>query len=75
MGIDWWTFSIDLRARYKRPVDMARDLGLSQSTVMAAWHGKSIGALPLLQACQAMGAHPLRYLVARTALAAPETGK
>ena len=64
MRIDWWAFSVDARARYERPVDMARDLGLSQSTVMAAWHGKPIGALPLLKACQAMGAHPLRYLTA-----------
>lgn len=63
MGIDWWTFSIDLRAQWKRPVDLARELCLSQSTVMAAWHGKPIGVLPMLKACRAMGAHPLRYLV------------
>lgn len=60
--IDWRLFSVDVQARWKRPVDMAADLGFSQSTLMAAWHGKPIGALPLLIACEAMGAHPLRYL-------------
>ena len=43
MGIDWRLFSVDVQARYERPVDMARDIGLSQSTAMAAWHGKAIG--------------------------------
>ena len=66
MIVDWRAFSVDAQARYERPVDMARDLGLSQSTVMAAWHGRPVGLLPFLNACQAMGAHPLRYLVHAT---------
>lgn len=64
MIIDWRAFSVDFQDRYERPVDAARDLGISQSTLMAAWHGKPIGLLPFLKACQAMGAHPLRYLTA-----------
>ena len=62
-SIDWRLFSVDVQSRWKRPIDMKADLGFSQSTLMAAWHGKPIGALPLLQACAAMSAHPLRYFL------------
>lgn len=62
-AIDWRAFSVDVQARWQRPVDMKEALGFSQSTLMAAWHGKPIGTLPMLQACAAMGAHPLRYLI------------
>lgn len=61
-SINWQLFSVDVQARWKRAADMKADLGFSQSTLMAAWHGKPIGALPLLRTCSAMGSHPLRYL-------------
>lgn len=61
--IDWRSFSVDLQDRYARAIDVKNDLGWkSQQQVMNAWHGRSIGLVPFLQACQAMGAHPLRYL-------------
>ena len=59
--IDWRLFSVDVQARWPRPVDMKTDLGLSQQTLMNAWHGKSIGVEPFLSACHGMSAHPLRY--------------
>lgn len=62
MRIDWRLFSVDLQARYDRPIDAKNDLGWSQSTSDNAWHGRAIGLLPFLQACQAMCEHPLRYL-------------
>lgn len=64
--IDWRTFSVDVQSRWKRPVDMRSDLGLnSQAMTMALWHGRPVGLLPFLQSCQAMSAHPLRYLITK----------
>lgn len=61
-SIDWRAFSVDVQERWKRPVDMKADIDISQSTLMDAWHGKPVGVFPMLKACAAMGANPLRYL-------------
>ena len=60
--IDWRAFSVDVQDRWTRPIDLKADVPMGQSTLMAAWHGRSIGVLPFLQTCAAMNAHPLRYL-------------
>ena len=65
-SIDWRLFSVDCQARWARPVDMRADLGISQQTLMNAWHGRPIGVLPMLAACHAMQAHPLRYFMKDT---------
>ena len=59
--IDWKNFSSYLRWRWARPVDMRKDVSLSQSTLMAAWHGKSIGVVPYLALCKAAGLDPLGF--------------
>ena len=61
--IDWQAFADCIcSTAWSRPVDLKNQLGLSQSTTMAAWHGKPIGLVPFLRICRAMKIEASNFL-------------
>lgn len=62
--INWWLFKHRVRGQWEIRERLKKQLHLSGPTIHRAWHGESIGLVPFLRICEAMGANPLYFLKA-----------
>ena len=62
--VDWDAFADCVcSTHWSRPVDLKREFGFSQSTVMSIWHGKPVGLTPFLRVCKRMKINPTEFLL------------
>ena len=66
VAIDWVMLTDNLRSEFKSRYRMQKEIpGLAASTANALWNGKSVGLIPFMRACIALGHDPFVYWMER----------